>query len=318
MHCALRFDCERFHNRGTGSFDPIDREAGPGLGLGSGTHSTALVTSTTAASRKAEVTLTLEGHRALVGGASKGIGRGCAEALAARGTTVTLMARHADTLETVRDGLPRPAGQDHTFIGVDFANWEDVRDAAAADIEANGPVAILVNNTGGPEAGPIREADPESFAAAFQQHTLTNQALVQVVQPGMIDMEYGRIINIISTSVVTPIRGLGVSNTIRGAVANWGRTLAGELGPLGITVNNVLPGYIDTERLQESMTRRAGLAGTAPDEIADVVVASIPARRLGTPADVGAVVAFLASPAAGYVNGVNLPVDGGRLVNLNT
>lgn len=238
-------------------------------------------------------------------------------ALASHGATVTLMARNEERLERVRDELPTPAGQRHRYLPVDFAVWTDVRDAAAEDVEANGPVSVLVNNTGGPAAGPIIDAEPESFAAAFEQHVLANQALVEVVRPGMITTRYGRIVNIISTSVVTPIRGLGVSNTIRGAVANWGRTLASELGPHGITVNNVLPGYIDTQRLATSLGRRAEAANKTLAEISEAIMASIPARRLGTPADIGEVVAFLASPAAAYVNGVNLPVDGGRLVALN-
>lgn len=262
--------------------------------------------------------LTLQGRRALVGGASKGIGRGCAEALAANGAAVTVMARDAEALEAVQCTLPQPADQEHGVISVDFGRWEGVRDAVAADVEAHGPVAILVNNTGGPGAGPLESEQPERFADAFAQHVLAYQVLVQVVRPGMIEARYGRIVNIISTSVVTPIRNLGVSNTIRGAVANWGRTLAAELAPHGITVNNVLPGYIDTDRLALSLGRRAQLAGVRRDEIVEVIRSSVPAGRLGTPADVGAVVAFLASPGAGYVNGVNLPVDGGRLVALNT
>ncbi len=261
--------------------------------------------------------LSLEGLRAVVGGGSQGIGRGCAEALAASGATVTLLARDAGALTAVAEVLPRPIDQDHAFIAVDFGSWEDVRDAVTADIGAHGAVAILVHNTGGPGAGPARGADPEEYAAAFQQHLLSGQALVQSVVPGMVELGYGRIINIISTSVVTPIRNLGVSNTIRGAVANWARTLASELGPDGITVNNVLPGYIDTDRLRTSNVRRAELAGTTPEEIAAAQAASVPVGRLGTAADIGAAVAFLASPAAGYINGANLPVDGGRLVSLN-
>ena len=262
--------------------------------------------------------LTLEGRHALVGGASQGIGLGCAEALASRGASVTLMARNQETLERVSEELPRPAGQTHGFIAVDFSDWREVRDAVAAHLEASGPVEILVNNTGGPAPGPIRDADPESFAAAFEQHLLCNQALAQLVQPGMIEKGYGRIINIISTSVITPIWNLGVSNTVRGAVANWGRTLAAELGQFGITVNNILPGYIDTDRLRSSMSRRAELASLPEEEMAEVMSSSVPMGRLGVPADIGAVVAFLSSPEASYVNGVNLPVDGGRLVSLNT
>lgn len=261
--------------------------------------------------------LPLEGRRALVGGASQGIGRGCAEALAARGASVTLMSRNPDALERACRGLPRPSEQDHDFLVIDFSRWQDVRDAAAGDVEQNGPVSIVVNNSGGPGAGKVSDADVESFASAFEQHVLSYQALAQTVTPGMIEMGYGRIINIISTSVVSPVRNLGVSNTIRAAVANWGRTLAAELAPYGITVNNVLPGYIDTDRLRSLMIRRAELAGVSEDEMSEIMRASVPAGRLGTPADMGAVVAFLASPDASYVNGVDLPVDGGRLVSLN-
>ena len=263
------------------------------------------------------MTLSLEGRRALVGGGSQGIGKGSAEELARHGASVTLLARSSATLESARDSLPTPVGQNHGLIAIDFASWEDVRVAAAADVEANGPVAILVNNTGGPSAGPMHEADPDSFAAAFEQHVLVNQALTKVVTPAMADEGYGRIINIISTSVMMPIRGLGVSNTIRAAVANWARTLAAELGGSGITVNNILPGYIDTDRLRATNRRRADLAGVTVEELAASQVASIPVRRLGTPADVGAAVVFLASPEAGYINGVDLPVDGGRMVSLN-
>ena len=261
--------------------------------------------------------LTLEGRRALVGGGSQGIGRGCAEALAARGASVTLLSRNAEALDTACRGLPRPTGQDHRFIAVDFGVWKDVRDAAGSDVAQNGPVAVVVNNTGGPAAGPAREAEVESFASAFEQHVLSFQALARVVVPGMIEMGYGRIINIISSSVIIPVRDLGVSNTIRGAVANWGRTLAAELGPHGITVNNALPGYIDTDRLRSLMRRRAELAGVTEQAVAETMTGSVPAGRLGTPADMGAVVAFLASPEAAYVNGVNLAVDGGRMVSLN-
>lgn len=262
-------------------------------------------------------TLPLEGRRAAVGGASQGIGRGCAASLAAAGATVTVMARNDAALQEVREALPRPADQDHRAISVDFARGKNARDVLLAAVAADGPMTVLINNTGGPSPGPMEVAEPAALAAAFEQHVLAYQGSVQAVLPGMIDAGYGRIINIISTSVVTPIRNLGVSNTIRAAVANWGRTLAAELGHHGVTVNNVLPGFIDTARLEASMTRRAELTGTPLDEMRKTITESVPVGRLGTPADIGAVVAFLASPAAAYVNGVNLPVDGGRLVALN-
>lgn len=254
--------------------------------------------------------------RAVVGGASHGIGRGCAKALAADGATVIALSRNKDALDAAVADLPSPSGQAHTALAVDFADTDAVA-ATAAVIVDRARVEILVNNTGGPAPGALREADPGDFDDAFTMHVLAYQTLVAAVQPGMIDGHYGRIVNTISTSVVSPIPGLGVSNTIRAAVANWGRTLAVELGGFGITVNNILPGSIDTDRLREIDERRARLAGATSEEMAAARIASIPAGRLGTPADIGSAVAFLASPAAGYINGVDLPVDGGRLVSLN-
>ncbi|MHC4948233.1 MAG: SDR family oxidoreductase [Planctomycetota bacterium] len=259
--------------------------------------------------------LPLKGLNALACGSTQGIGRACAHAFARGGATVTLLARHATALGVVRDELPAPCGQTHHAVQADFADWAAVRDAAAAHLRAHGPAHVLLNNTGGPPAGQAIAADPEAFGAAMSQHLLCFQALVQLTAPGMREAGYGRIVNIISTSVVQPIRGLGISNAVRGAVANWGRTLAAELGPHGITVNNVLPGYTRTARLDAIIAGRAQRAGVGPDEIEAGMVKTVPAGRFGTADEVAAVAAFLASPAAAYVNGVNLPVDGGRLAS---
>lgn len=186
----------------------------------------------------------------------------------------------------------------------------------SADIEANGPFHILLNNTGGPPGGAILEADPEEFVSAFSNHVLCNQLLAQAVAPGMKDAKYGRIINIISCSVKTPIPGLGVSNTTRGAVASWAKTLAGELGPFGITVNNILPGFIDTDRIYEVIKDRAAATNTPVDKMQATFISQIPAGRFGSPKEVGYVACFLASPASSYVNGINVPVDGGRTPTL--
>ena len=145
-----------------------------------------------------------------------------------------------------------------------------------------------------------------------ESDSLCNQLLVQTVVPGMKTLGYGRIVNIISTSVIAPIRGLGVSNTTRGSVANWGRTLAGELGGSGITVNNILPGFTDTARLGGLIRKKADRQGVTTDQVIADIKSAIPIGRFAEPAEIGAVAAFLASPEAGYVNGVNLPVDGGR------
>lgn len=258
--------------------------------------------------------LALEGRHALVGGATQGIGRACAEALAAAGASVTLAGRNPDGLKAALGGLATPAGgaQQHRSVQVDFSDWRAVQKAADAHVAAHGPVHIVVHNTGGPPAGFAIDASPEDFARAFEMHLLTGQALVQACAPGMRAASYGRIINITSTSVLVPIRGLGVSNTIRAAVANWARTLAGELGRFGITVNTVLPGFTRTARLEALFKGKASRAGTSVEEVERDAIAQIPAGRLGEAQEIAAAVAFLASPAASYVNGVNLPVDGGR------
>ena len=254
----------------------------------------------------------LKGKRALVCGSSQGIGRACAVALAKAGAEVTLVARNEDTLRQALTGLCSEAGQTHRFIVADFADPSAVQAKVKAHIESVGPHSILVNNTGGPPSGPILDAKPDAFAAALSSHVICNQLLVQALLPGMKETGFGRVINIISSSVIQPIPGLGVSNTTRGAVANWGRTWAGELAPFGITVNNVLPGYVATDRLQSLFDKKAEREGTSPENVKADTIASIPMKRLADPSEIGWVVAFLASPAASYVTGVNLPVDGGR------
>ena len=256
---------------------------------------------------------TLEGKRALVCGSTQGIGKACALEFARAGAEVTLVARNAESLKQVCGELDTTKGQFHDTLAVDFSDWQAVRDAVCQYVKTNGPVQILLNNTGGPAGGPASAADPEAFEAAFRQHLLCNQALVQAIIPGMKESGYGRIINIISTSVIMPIKGLGVSNTIRGAVANWGKTLASELATDGITVNNLLPGFFDTARLGSLITAKAKRLGQSEAETKKQMEATVAMGRFGEPAEIGRVAAFLASPAASYVSGVNLPVDGGRL-----
>lgn len=258
----------------------------------------------------------LAGKKALACGSTQGIGYGCAMELARLGAEVVLAARNEEGLKRVRAELSTAAGQKHAFICADFSEPEAVREKVAAHVKANGPIHILVNNTGGPPAGPIFEAKTEEFKTALANHVICNHLLAQTLVPGMKEAGYGRIINIISSSVKCPIPGLGVSNTTRGAVASWGKTLASELGRFGITVNNILPGYIATARLNSLNERRAREAGISVKEMEQRLVGEIPTGRFGTVEEVGAVVGFLASPAASYVNGINLPVDGGRLPTL--
>lgn len=258
----------------------------------------------------------LRGRRALVCGSTQGIGRACALALAELGAEVTLMARNTEALARVQTELRRPAGQIHSSIVADFADPASVQRAIESKLAGGAAYQILVNNTGGPPGGRAIDASTDEFIAAFRAHVVCNQILARALVPGMKASGYGRIINIISTSVKAPIPGLGVSNTIRGAVASWAKTLAHELGPFGITVNNVLPGYTDTERLKSLIGKRAESGKTTPDAVADEMRKSIPMGRFGTPEEIAAAVSFLASPAASYVSGINLPVDGGRTPSL--
>jgi len=254
----------------------------------------------------------LKGQRALVCGSSQGIGLASAVALAERGASVSLVARDERALEAVRERLPRDQGQAHAVVVADFDDPEALGSRVRAHLAEVGPCSILVNNTGGPPGGPITDATASDFQRAMTRHLIANQTLLQAVLPGMKELGYGRVINITSTSVVAPIPGLGVSNTVRAAVANWARTLAYELGPFGITVNNVLPGYTDTARLRSLVAKRAEREGLEASDVEQRWRQSVPLRRFATPQEQGEVVAFLASPAAAYVTGVNLPVDGGR------
>lgn len=258
----------------------------------------------------------LRGRHALVCGASQGIGRACAIELAGLGADVTLLARGADALRELAEQLPRThATQKHGFVAADSGDTERLREQAEG-LVAGGVVHILVNNTGGPPPGPVLGAQPEAFLDAYRKHLLANHVLAETVIPGMRGDGYGRIINIISTSVKEPIRGLGVSNTTRWAVASWAKTLATELAPFGITVNNVLPGFTHTPRIEQIINTRAQKADQDSSDVQRAMEAEVPMQRFADPSEIAAAVAFLASPAASYITGINLPVDGGRTRSL--
>ncbi len=258
--------------------------------------------------------LNFKNKNALLCGSTAGIGKASAIELASLGASITLVARNEEKLKQVLSELPTDNGQNHNYLVADFSDTVALKEILSKGITKN--YHILLNNTGGPKGGPIINADLSEFENAFSQHLLCNHILVQAVVSGMKENGYGRIINIISTSVKQPIEGLGVSNTIRGAVANWSKTLAGELGPFGITVNNVLPGATATDRLDQIMVNIGKKIGKSAQEAGEFMKSIVPARRFAQPEEIAYTVAFLASDAAGYINGINLPVDGGRTKSL--
>lgn len=257
--------------------------------------------------------LNLKGKNALVCGSTAGIGKAIAKELAAMGANLVLMARNEEKLQAALTEMDSSKGQQHSFKKADFSDVESVKNAVES---ISNPIHILINNTGGPPGGPIVDAQLGEFVSAFSMHLLCNHALVQGVKQGMIDEGYGRIINVISTSVKIPLTGLGVSNTVRGAVGNWAKTMANELGQHGITVNNVLPGATATERLSSIIENKANKTGKSKEEIEQQFENAVPMKRVAEPHEVAAAAAFLASPAASYINGINIPVDGGRTGSL--
>jgi 3-oxoacyl-[acyl-carrier protein] reductase len=260
--------------------------------------------------------LDLTHKTAIVCGSTQGIGRASAVELALMGANVTLMARNEAALQQTIDALDISKGQTHRYIVADFSSTNAVKKAIDTYLGQFPDVHILVNNTGGPSGGPIIDAQPEQFLATFEMHLINNQILVQAVVPAMKKAGFGRIVNVISTSVKQPIVGLGVSNTIRWSVASWAKTLSLEISKFGITVNNVLPGFTKTGRLESVNKMRAEATGKTVDEIATQLESEIPIGRFAEAEEVAAAVAFLCSPAAASINGINLPVDGGKTGSL--
>lgn len=258
--------------------------------------------------------LDLTGKNALVCGSTQGIGKAAAIELALLGANVTLVARNEEKLKVTVGELERIGS--HDYIVADFSSPDNVKNALTDYMKNGKEFHILVNNTGGPPAGPIADAKTEEFVAAFTSHLLCNHILAQAVLPGMKKAGYGRIINVISTSVKQPLKGLGVSNTIRAAVGNWAKTLSLEVASFGITVNNVLPGATATQRLEGIISAKSARTGASKTDLEQEMIHEIPAGRFAAPEEVAAAIAFLSTPAAAYINGINVPVDGGRTGNL--
>lgn len=253
---------------------------------------------------------------AVVCGATQGIGYACAKLLASKGFRIALVARNEEALKKVKEELNVQFPEAHCYIVADFSKPQNLQQAISSWVDKGNSADVLINNTGGPRGGAIASAAIQEFLDAFNQHLICNHIMATSLIPGMKEKGAGRIINIISTSVKQPLPNLGVSNTIRGAVANWSKTLANELGKFNITVNNVLPGATMTGRLRGLAEAKADITGMRTEEILEQMASESPMKRLAEPEEIAAAVAFLASEEAAYISGVNLPVDGGRTKSL--
>lgn len=254
----------------------------------------------------------LTGKTALVCGASQGIGEASARLLAERGARVIALARNEEKLKNLIQSLK---GKGHRYFVTDLSQTEKVQKELLPLLQ-NESIQILINNAGGPKGGPLIEASIKEFEEPLRAHLMASHLLLQTCVPHMREAKYGRVVNIISTSVKTPLMGLGVSNTVRGAMASWSKTMAGELGAWGITVNNILPGYIKTGRLESLIHASAQRQSVEEGEVESQWRETVPMKRIGHPDEVAEVIAFLVSPAASYINGINVPVDGGRTPSL--
>jgi len=258
----------------------------------------------------------LKGKTAIVCGSTQGIGLETAKKMALNGANLVLVARTESKLLDAIALLDVSRGQKHSYLVADFSKPTELLEIIQNWVNARNVAHILVNNTGGPKGGPIKDAHTSEFIDTFNQHLICNHILVQNLYPGMIEAGYGRIVNVISTSVKQPLPNLGVSNTIRGAVASWSKTLANELGEFGITVNNVLPGATNTIRLQGIAEAKSLKTGESVKDIFKEMAAESPMKRIAEPQEIANAIAFLCSPEASYINGINLPVDGGRTKSL--
>lgn len=256
--------------------------------------------------------IVLHQQRALVGASSNGLGKAIAIQLAASGATVILLARNEMALKELVEQLPKPNGQKHEYLVADFSNFEQFKVRIDAYF-AHHHVDILVNNTSGPHSGSVLEQKDLDYVAAFNLLFRTVQYVTTAALPYMIQQKYGRIINLTSRTVKEPAENLALSNTIRAAVVTWGKTLASSVAKNNITVNSVLTGNFDTDRLQTLFQEGARQKGVDPIEFGRQMALQIPTGRLGRPEEMAQLVTFLASQQASYITGTSIPIDGGLI-----
>lgn len=259
--------------------------------------------------------ITLQGKKALIGGSSGGIGKAIAQQLAHSGASVTLMARNEEKMHAIVETLSSERDQEHGYLKVDFNDYDSYKKVITSFFEHN-TVDILVNNTQGPEAGGALEKTVEDYQTAFDLLFKSVVFTTDLALKHMQKQRWGRIINVASISVKEPLNYLALSNSIRAAVVTWGKSLSIDVAKDGITVNNVLTGYFDTERIAQLNSKKAEKMGISEREVRNNMESNVPAKRIGKPEEYGYLVAFLASDQAAYITGTNIPIDGGLLKSL--
>ncbi len=259
--------------------------------------------------------ITLKNKKALVGGSSGGIGKAIAQQLAESGASVTLMSRSEEKLKTIIASLPTDQGQQHQYLVVDFTDFAGYKKIISEYFDKNS-LDILVNNTQGPSAGNALEKNVEDYQEAFDLLFKTVVFTTELALEHMVQNKWGRIINVASVSVKEPLSYLALSNSIRAAVVTWAKSLATDVGQYQITINSILTGYFDTDRIAQLNAKKASQLGISEEEVRSDMESKVPVKRIGDPKEYGYLVAFLASEKAAYITGTQIPIDGGLLKSL--
>tara|TARA_B100001173_G_scaffold150419_1_gene130415 strand:- start:565 stop:1350 length:786 start_codon:yes stop_codon:yes gene_type:complete len=259
--------------------------------------------------------ISLKSKKALVGGSSKGLGNAVAYQLAMSGASVTFVSSNKDRLIKTVDDLRNKTGINHDYLVVDYNNFEDYKKIIKKYLDTN-PIDILINNTQGPKGGDVMNVSIEDYQKSFDLLFKSVVFTTMLAIENMKKNKWGRIINMASMSVKEPLSYLALSNSIRSAVTTWGKTLSNDLGVYNITVNNILTGYFDTERINQLNLDKAKKLNIDVEEVYNTMKELVPLKRIGDPKEFSYLVTFLASDNAAYINGANIPIDGGLIKSL--